>query len=123
MKDLAVRKSFERDLKRIARRGYDRDMLDAVIDQLREGELLPQARRDHPLKGEWRAGASATSSPTGCSYTRRARPKSCWPARERTPICLERERPQHIQPRGRRHGHIAAARSCRMIRHVRGAEV
>lgn len=53
MKDLAARNSFKKDLKRVIKRGYDRALLEAVIDALRRTTTLPEARRDHPLKGEW----------------------------------------------------------------------
>jgi mRNA interferase YafQ len=43
MKSLRLATAFSRDLKRIERRNYDR-----------AGESLPRARRDHPLKGEWK---------------------------------------------------------------------
>ena len=55
MKSLLVRTSFKKDLKRIGKRGYNRAQLDVVIDALRQGEQLPPARRDHPLKGEWKS--------------------------------------------------------------------
>ena len=54
MKELAARNSFKKDLKRIVKRGYDRALLDAVIDILRNDAPLPEARRDHLLKGEWK---------------------------------------------------------------------
>ena len=54
MKALRLTTAFKKDLKRITRRGYDRDLLDAVVDLLRDGQSLPPARRDHPLKGEWK---------------------------------------------------------------------
>ena len=54
MKDLAARNSFKKDLKRITKRGYDRAQLDAVIDTLRQAAPFTEARRDHPLKGEWK---------------------------------------------------------------------
>jgi len=54
MKSLRLATAFSRDLKRIERRNYDRALLDAVIDTLRAGESLPRARRDHPLKAEWK---------------------------------------------------------------------
>jgi mRNA interferase YafQ len=41
-------------LKRITRRGYRRDELDAIVDALRRGERLPSSAGAHPLKGEWR---------------------------------------------------------------------
>jgi mRNA interferase YafQ len=54
MKALRLASAFTRDLKRVDRRGYDRHRLDAVVDALRKGEMLPPARRDHPLKGQWK---------------------------------------------------------------------
>jgi mRNA interferase YafQ len=54
MKALRIASAFKKDLKRITRRNYDRALLDAVVDALREGEQLPVARRDHLLKGEWK---------------------------------------------------------------------
>ena len=54
MNRLAVRNSFKKDLKRTTKRGHDRALLEAVVDQLRQGRELPQARRDHSLKGEWK---------------------------------------------------------------------
>ncbi len=53
MKDLRLRTSFKRDVKRISKRGYDLDRLQAVIEFLRHGEVLDETYRDHPLKGEW----------------------------------------------------------------------
>ncbi len=54
MKALRLATAFTRDLKRIERRGCDRALLDAVVDALRKDEQLPRARRDHPLKGQWK---------------------------------------------------------------------
>lgn len=45
--------AFRKDLKRVRKRGYDLDKLEAVIELLREDLPLPKARRDHSLKGEW----------------------------------------------------------------------
>ena len=53
MKNLRLATRFRRDLKRIARRAYDLDRLDAVAALLREGETLKQTWLDHGLKGEW----------------------------------------------------------------------
>ena len=53
MRSLRVRSSFKRDLKRIGKRGYDRALLEQVLDLLRSDLTLLAARRDHPLKGEW----------------------------------------------------------------------
>jgi mRNA interferase YafQ len=46
--------SFERDLKRLARRGYDLQRLAAVLAAIQRGERLPPAMRPHLLKGEWK---------------------------------------------------------------------
>ena len=53
MKTLRLATAFKKDLKRSTKRGYDRSLLEAVVDTLRRGDPLPAARRDHPLKGEW----------------------------------------------------------------------
>ena len=54
MKTLRLAGAFKKDLKRITKRNYDRALLEAVVDALRDGQQLPTARRDHPLKGEWK---------------------------------------------------------------------
>jgi len=54
MKTLRIANAFKKDLKRITKRDYDRALLETVIDALRDGQHLPYARRDHPLKGEWK---------------------------------------------------------------------
>ena len=53
MKAFRLAARYKRDYKRIAKRGYDLDLIDAVLDLLARDEALPTARRDHPLKGEW----------------------------------------------------------------------
>ena len=52
MKNLRLTSAFKKDLKRITKRNYDRALLDAVVDALREAEPLPTARRDHAVGGE-----------------------------------------------------------------------
>jgi mRNA interferase YafQ len=54
MKALRLASAFSKDLKRVERRGYKRALLETVVDALRRGEEVPMARRDHPLKGEWK---------------------------------------------------------------------
>ena len=44
---------FQKDLKRIQRRGYDVDLLTAVIEKLAAGETLDAGYSDHPLKGKY----------------------------------------------------------------------
>lgn len=40
---------FQKDLKRIAKRGYDTELLSAVIKKLANGEPLEQKHHDHML--------------------------------------------------------------------------
>ncbi|KPU45911.1 mRNA interferase YafQ [Oxobacter pfennigii] len=42
---------FQKDLKRIQKRGYNIDLLTAVIKKLASGETLDAVYRDHPLGG------------------------------------------------------------------------
>lgn len=44
---------FQRDLKRVQRRGYDISLLTAVIKKLAGGEPLPEKNKDHPLSGDY----------------------------------------------------------------------
>jgi len=54
MKSLRLASAFKKDLKRVTKRRYNRALLDSIVDALRRDENLPPARRDHPLKGEWK---------------------------------------------------------------------
>lgn len=54
MKAFVYRSSYKKDLKRISRRNYDLALLAQVLNTLRDGLELPVARRDHPLKGDWK---------------------------------------------------------------------
>ncbi len=53
MKATRPQTAFRKDLKRVRKRGYDLDKLEAVIELMRENLPLPPARHDHSLKGEW----------------------------------------------------------------------
>ena len=44
---------FQKDLKRVQRRGYDLSLLTEVIRKLAEGEPLPEKNRDHSLNGDY----------------------------------------------------------------------
>ena len=44
---------FQKDLKRVQRRGYDLSLLKAVIQKLADGEPLPVQNRDHLLTGNY----------------------------------------------------------------------
>ncbi|MBI4274557.1 MAG: type II toxin-antitoxin system YafQ family toxin [Rhizobiales bacterium] len=53
MKPLRPSTAFKKDLKRLAKRGYDLSLLEKVLAKLQAGERLPFSNRPHPLKGEW----------------------------------------------------------------------
>lgn len=42
---------YQKDLKRIKKRGYDISLLTEVIKKLANGEHLPEKNRDHSLSG------------------------------------------------------------------------
>jgi mRNA interferase YafQ len=63
MKDLRTSSRFRRDLRRVTKRRYALDRLEAIIDLLREGSPLPERYRDHPLKGEWDGSRECHVSP------------------------------------------------------------
>ena len=44
---------FQKDLKRIAKRGYNTELLSTVIKKLANGEPLAQKHRDHALTGDY----------------------------------------------------------------------
>lgn len=44
---------FQKDLKRIQKRGYDLALLTDVIKKLASGEELPPKNRDHQLVGDY----------------------------------------------------------------------
>lgn len=44
---------FQKDLKRVQRRGYDLTSLTEIIRQLSEGDALPDKNKDHSLSGNY----------------------------------------------------------------------
>ena len=44
---------FQKDLKRIEKRGYNISLLTEVIKKLANGEQLPEKNKDHNLPGEY----------------------------------------------------------------------
>lgn len=44
---------FQKDLKRVQRRGYDLSLLTEVIKMLAAGEALPAKNKDHGLSGDY----------------------------------------------------------------------
>jgi mRNA interferase YafQ len=53
MKPLRYAGAFRKDLKRIVRRGYPLNELEAIVTAIRQAEQLASSARAHPLKGEW----------------------------------------------------------------------
>ena len=46
-------KKFQKDLKRVQRRGYDLSPLTEILKKLANGESLPEKNRDHLLTGNF----------------------------------------------------------------------
>lgn len=44
---------FQKDLKRVERRGYEIPKLTAVVKMLAAGEVLPKKYKDHDLSGDY----------------------------------------------------------------------
>lgn len=44
---------FQKDLKRVQKRGYDLNLLKNIINKLANGEELPQKNNDHFLTGNY----------------------------------------------------------------------
>ena len=44
---------FQKDLKRVQRRGYDIALLTEIIKKLAAGEVLPTKNKDHNLSGDF----------------------------------------------------------------------
>ena len=44
---------FQKDLKRVQRRGYDLSLLTEIIRKLADGEPLPEKNKDHSLSGDY----------------------------------------------------------------------
>lgn len=54
MRNIKVRKSFEKDLKRLKKSGnFDLDKLYEVVEKLANGEVLIEKYKDHKLKGNY----------------------------------------------------------------------
>lgn len=53
MLDIVLSNRFKKDLKLAAKRGYDLDLLDAVVTNLAERRPLVEKYRDHELTGNY----------------------------------------------------------------------
>ena len=51
---LAITSQFKKDIRRALKRGKSKKKLDAAINRLLAGEVLPAAMRDHELAGCYR---------------------------------------------------------------------
>jgi len=53
MLNVILSNQFKRDLKQSAKRGYNLDLLDDVVEMLANGVTLPKKHHDHPLSGNY----------------------------------------------------------------------
>ena len=51
--EMCIRDRFQKDLKRMHRRGYDISLLTEIIRKLSEGKTLPEKNKDHSLSGDY----------------------------------------------------------------------
>lgn len=51
--NIRVTARFQKDLKRMHRRGYDISLLTEIIRKLSEGKALPEKNKDHSLSGDY----------------------------------------------------------------------
>lgn len=54
MLKLKTTSRYDRDYRRIARRGKDMKKLAVVVNLLLAGQILPERYRDHPLRGTFK---------------------------------------------------------------------
>lgn len=59
---------FQKDLKRIQKRGYDLSLLTDIIKKLASGEQLPEKNRDHNLGGNYSGCRECISHRIGFLY-------------------------------------------------------
>jgi mRNA interferase YafQ len=52
-RDIVTSRAFERDVKRLRKRGFDLETLWDVVEALRLRRPLDDRHRDHALKGDW----------------------------------------------------------------------
>ena len=63
MYDVWMSPRYRRELRRMVRRGYDPEKMEAVVDMLAAGEPLPEQYQDHPLRGKWQGFRECHVSP------------------------------------------------------------
>lgn len=53
MLEIVMSNRFKKDLKLAARRGYNFELLEEIVNKLAQRELLPEKNRDHALSGDY----------------------------------------------------------------------
>ena len=53
MLEIVMSNRFKKDLRLAARRGYNFDLLDEIVNKLTRRELLPEKNKDHALSGDF----------------------------------------------------------------------
>lgn len=53
MLEIVMSNRFKRDLKLAARRGYNFELLNEIVNKLARRELLPEKNKDHALSGDY----------------------------------------------------------------------
>ncbi len=51
--EIVMTASFKKDYKKIKKRNYNLELLEAVVDKLQNDEKLPEKNKDHELTGDW----------------------------------------------------------------------
>lgn len=54
MKSVHYTTQFKKDLRKVIKRGKDKDKLVYVVDTIRHGTILPDKYRAHTLSGNWK---------------------------------------------------------------------
>ncbi len=52
--ELVATTSFKKDYKKLVKRQYNITLLDEVVEQLLNGNPLPEKNKDHALTGNWK---------------------------------------------------------------------
>ena len=68
MLDAVLSNRFKKDLKTVAKRGYNLELLDMVVDKLANQVQLEEKYKDHALSGDYSDSESVILNPTGCLF-------------------------------------------------------
>ena len=88
MYDISYSTAFHKDLKRLKKRGYDLQLMSAVVSKLQAGQPLDQKYKDHNLTGNWKGYRECHICLTGCLFTRLRIIDWCWFCRVPAPIVI-----------------------------------